>query len=424
MVIKVKKPPYSIPTMQEINSYPTNGYSVVSTFSGCGGSCLGFKMAGFETLWASEFIPAARKVYEDNFPGVQVDDRDIRQVKPDEILEAIGKEEVDVLEGSPPCAAFSTAGKRSASWGKVKQYSDTKQRVDDLFFEFARILKGIQPKVFVAENVSGLVKGKAKGYFKEIIRALGACGYKVEARLLDAQWLGVPQARQRIIFVGVREDLVEKFGIAPRFPKPFGYRYSLRDALPQLNSITLPPHGYWKGKTFENEPCPTVVQSGMGSWNYYVEEVKRVTGRTVPSFERIESELDKPMNAIQATDPEQTRYEVDISRYAIGDEWDKLKPGESSDIYFNLSRPSEDRPSPTITQKGGDVTEAAVTHPTEKRKFTIQELKRICAFPEDFKLTGTYSQQWERLGRSVPPLMMKAVAEVVRDEILDKCVTK
>jgi DNA (cytosine-5)-methyltransferase 1 len=82
----------------------------------------------------------------------------------------------------------------------------------------------------VAENVSGLVKGVAKGYFLEILAKLKACGYRVGCKVLDAQWLGVPQARQRTIFVGVREDL----GKEPVFPKPLAYRYSLREALPWI----------------------------------------------------------------------------------------------------------------------------------------------------------------------------------------------
>ena len=77
--------------------------------------------------------------------------------------------------------SFSTAGKREAGWGKVKAYSDTQQRTDDLFFEYARLLEGIRPRVFVAENVSGLVKGTAKGYFKLVLAALRECGYRVEA---------------------------------------------------------------------------------------------------------------------------------------------------------------------------------------------------------------------------------------------------
>ena len=103
---------------------------------------------------------------------------------------------------------------------------------------------------------------------------------------------------------------------------------------------------------------------------------------------------------------------------AIGREWDKLEQGQQSDKYMNLVRPDPDRTCPTITAAGGSPWLASVTHPIEKRKFTIKELKRICAFPDDFQLTGTYTQQWERLGRAVPPLMMFQVAKVVRDHVL------
>jgi site-specific DNA-cytosine methylase len=226
--------------MAEIAAVPWNGFRAVSTFSGCGGSCLGYRMAGFRVLWASEFIPAAQETYQANHPDCTLDTRDIRQVQPAEIVEAIGLGvgELDLLDGSPPCASFSTAGKREAGWGKVKTYSDTRQRTDDLFFEYARILKGLRPKVFVAENVSGLVKGAAKGYFLEILAALKGCGYRVKAKRLDAQWLGVPQVRQRLIFQGVRQDL----GLDPAFPKPLPYRYTVADALPWIKAVR------WDGK--------------------------------------------------------------------------------------------------------------------------------------------------------------------------------
>lgn len=102
------KPPYCVPLMSEIEQIPLNGYSAVSTFSGCGGSCLGYRMAGFKVLWASEFIPAAQGVYKLNHPDSILDTRDIRKVKPEEILEAIGlkKGELDLMDGSPPCASF------------------------------------------------------------------------------------------------------------------------------------------------------------------------------------------------------------------------------------------------------------------------------------------------------------------------------
>lgn len=353
------KPPYRVPGMAEIAPVPPNGFAVVSTFSGCGGSCLGFKMAGFRVLWASEFVPAAQQTYKANHPGVPLDTRDIRRVQPQEILAAVGRGpgEIDVLEGSPPCASFSTAGKRQAGWGRVRPYSDTKQRTDDLFFEFARLLKGLQPRAFVAENVSGLVKGVAKGCFKAILGELKGCGYRVEARLLDAQWLGVPQMRLRLIFVGVRNDL----GLAPAFPRPLPYRYSVRDALPWLSARDAPGDG-----------CPLVEP------------------------------------------------EADIGRYAIGREWEKLRPGEQSERYLNLIRAHPDRPCNTLTAPAGLTSAATVVHPTEKRRFSIAELKRLCAFPDDFVLTGSYAQQWERLGRAVPPLMMFYVARTLRDEVLCK----
>ena len=377
------KPPYHVLSMQEIGAIPWNGFNIVSTFSGCGGSSLGYKIAGFKVLWASEFIPAAQETYRANHPGTILDCRDIRIVQPEEILDAIGMKigEIDILDGSPPCASFSTAGKREEGWGRIKNYSDTKQRTDDLFFEFSRLLRGLQPKVFVAENVSGLIKGVAKGYFLSILADLKACGYNVKCKLLDAQWLGVPQTRQRTIFVGVRNDL----NLEPVFPKPLPYRYSVRDALPWISNVTQDTKGQFEIRSQNGlKPCDSITASNA----YHL--------------------------SVEA--------ETDISRYAIGAEWDKIKIGEQSEKYFSLVKPTLNAPCPTITQTAGLTGAAGVVHPTEKRKFSIAELKRICAFPDDFVLTGTYSQQWERLGRAVPPVMMSHIASTIRDQIL--CKTK
>lgn len=375
--------------MAEIEALPHNGYTAVSTFSGCGGSCLGYRMAGFRLAWANEFIPAAQESYRANHADTILDTRDIRKVQGADILAAIGKRvgEIDLFDGSPPCASFSTAGKREAGWGKAKQYSDTVQRTDDLFYEYARLIRETQPKTFVAENVSGLVKGTAKGYFKLILAELKGCGYRVEAKLLDAQWLGVPQARQRLIFVGVREDL----GIAPAFPAPLPYRYSVRDALPWIVGANLITAGNERHTMAGRRP----------SWNGDTEPSPTITATVAQCSDLIEPECD-------------------ISRYAIGREWDNIKPGETSDRYFNLSKPGLDVPCPTITQKGGDPTAASVVHPTEKRKFSIAEVRRLCGFPDDFVLKGTFSQQWERMGRAVPPVMMSHVAAAVRDKVLAK----
>lgn len=379
------KPQYQVPSMAAIRELPWNGFNAISTFSGCGGSSLGYRMAGFRILWASEFIDAARDSYRANKADYTIlDGRDIREVTAAEILTAIKMQpgELDLFDGSPPCASFSTAGKREAGWGKVKKYSDKSQRTDDLFFEYTRLLQGLQPKVFIAENVSGLVKGTAKGYFLEILRALKDCGYRVSCRVLDAQWLGVPQSRQRTIFIGVREDL----GMDPVHPKPLPYRYSVREALPWITKAIHDTGGQFSVGDVTHRPACTVD--------------------TNPRF-FVDGEIEQ---------------ETDISRYAIGKEWDKIgKPGGQSDKFFQLTRPDLDGPCGCITASGGNTSTASVVHPTEKRKFTIAELRRICAFPDDFVLTGTYAQQWERLGRAVPPVMMRHIAATVRDEILKKC---
>ena len=376
----MSKPIYQVPSMDEIRALPWNGFNAISTFSGGGGSSTGYRMAGFKVLWANEFIDAARDTYRANMaPHTILDGRDIRQVKASEILETIKMQpgELDLFDGSPPCASFSTAGKRQAGWGKVKKYSDKAQRTDDLFFEYIRLLRELKPKTFVAENVSGLVKGAAKGYFIEIMRELKASGYRVTCKVLDAQWLGVPQSRQRTIFVGVRDDL----GIDPAHPKPLPYRYSVREALPWITTIE-DANGYSKHAHY-----PT----------------------------------DKPCDTIQASRPVNVEAETDISRYAIGAEWEKMgKPGTQSERYFQLQRPSLESPCPTITLGAGALSCAGVVHPTEKRRFSIAELRRICGFPDDYTLTGTYAQQWERCGRSVPPVMMSHIAAAVRDQILKR----
>lgn len=381
------KPPYRVPSMEEIRNIPWNGFNVISTFSGCGGSSLGYKMAGYKVLWANEFIPAAQETYQANHKGTILNKNDIRKVMPEDIFRETGlkRGELDLFDGSPPCAAFSTAGKREAGWGKVRKYSDTMQRVDDLFFEYSRLLEGLQPKTFVAENVSGLVKGTAKGYFKEILKTLRGCGYNVAAKVLDASWLGVPQARQRLIFIGVRNDI----GLEPVHPKPLSYQYTVRDALPEIGGLNTSQFGVkavhdtsgaWSLGDVTDRPCPTITAQGEGQM--YIEAGTKLS------------------NCLQK-------------------EYDNVPVGSNSDKYYNLSRPHPEKPCPTITQMGGG-SAAGVVHPFEKRKFTIAELKRVCAFPDDFILTGSYAQQWERLGRAVPPVMMYHIAKTIQTEVLEK----
>ena len=380
------KPPYRVPTMEEVRAIEPNGFTVASLFSGCGGSSLGYRMAGFKTVYANEFVEAARNTYLINAPAyAYVDPRDIRDVTGQDILDRVGP--IDLLDGSPPCASFSTAGKRHKAWGTVKSYSDTQQRTDDLFLEYARILKDIQPKVFVAENVSGLVKGTAKGYFKLILTALRECGYRVEARLLNAAWLGVPQARERLIFVGVRQDLP----FDPVFPRPLPYRYTVRDVIGDGLKCVFNTQGQFTVQDTTDKACNTITTSSDAHIRVFGDDI--------------------------TTDPE-TGQDITFRKYSIYDAWKRLGIGQSpTDSLFNLIRTDPDRPAPTMAAVWGSIGIACPTHWEYPRKFTLGELRRICSFPDDFVLTGTYAQRWERLGRAVPPLMMKAIASGIAEKL-------
>lgn len=231
---------YNIPTVQELKQNTENGnhkFSVISFFAGGGGSSTGYRMAGGKVILVNEFIDEAVKTYKANWPTTHIIHDDIRKITPEQVLEKSGikKFELDIMDGSPPCSAFSTAGSREKGWGKEKKYSDKSQEnVEDLFFEYIRMLRGIMPKVFIAENVSGLVKGVAKGYFNEIMRELRASGYNVTCKVLDAKWLGVPQSRARTIFVGIRNDIWRNDMIGKTHPKPLNYTVCLNDAFKGL----------------------------------------------------------------------------------------------------------------------------------------------------------------------------------------------
>ena len=246
----IEKPAYKVPSMTKVHDLEgRNGFKVASTFAGGGGSSLGYRMAGFEAVWANEFDTHAADTYEAN-SKVKVNRVDIRELTAEAVLQELGMapDELDVLDGSPPCQTFSTAGKR--------RISDPRS---DLFFEYARLVRGLQPKVFVAENVSGMVKGVARGLFKMVLRELKAYGYLVECHILDAQWLGVPQRRQRVIFVGVREDLE----LRPAFPKPLPYRYSVADACPWIKKVKQDPKGQFNVQENNgSNPCFSIKKGG------------------------------------------------------------------------------------------------------------------------------------------------------------------
>lgn len=169
---------------------------------------MGYKLAGYEVVGNCEIDPEMMKIYKrNNHPKYSylMDIRDF--VNLEDIPEEL--KDLDVLDGSPPCSVFSLAGRRDEGWNVEKTFREgqAKQRLDDLFLHFLNVAKKLQPKVIIAENVKGLIIGKAKGWVNQIVAAFDDAGYAVQIFLFNAAKMGVPQKRERVFFIAHRKDL-------------------------------------------------------------------------------------------------------------------------------------------------------------------------------------------------------------------------
>ncbi|AUT62891.1 DNA cytosine methyltransferase [Paraburkholderia terrae] len=319
--------------------------TVVSTFAGCGGSSLGYSMAGFEERLAVEWSDRQAASFRENFPHVPLHLGDIAALSSDDALRLarLSPGQLDVFDGSPPCQGFSTAGARKFGDGR-----------NQLFLEFVRLLRAFAPRAFVMENVRGMVVGKMRLIFADIIRELKASGYTVSARVLVAGHYGVPQMRPRMIIVGIRNDLAAR-GVVASHPKPFALAPTVREA--------------WHGLVNTPDEC----------------RLARFA----------ESRI--------------------VHRLLL-----RMQPGESGDQYhpnrqlYGLHRLDPDKPSPTILRNGGAGGACEACHPSEHRRITIAEAKRLASFPDPFVLRGTFEERWAAIGNCVPPLFMRAIALHVR----------
>lgn len=323
--------------------------TVISTFAGGGGSSTGYHMAGFRELLAVEWDDNAVETLRLNYPHLDIYHGDIAKLSVEDVLKRTGLQpgELDIFDGSPPCQGFSTAGKRD--------FNDDRNQ---LFREYVRLLRGLRPKVFVMENVSGMVKGKMKLIFAEILRKLKASGYKVSARLLNAKYFHVPQSRQRMIFVGVRNDL----GIEPSHPK--------------AESGGIPVRIAWRGLPTTKE-VPEIGHCWIA----------------VKSGSKTESALFR------------------------------TKPGGKVGSFGGSKRFDLDKVATTISTGGllpGYPGSSWPSHPVELRGISMREGARCCSFPDEFSFGDDWKQGAKRIGNSVPPLFMEAIARHIRTAILDK----
>jgi DNA (cytosine-5)-methyltransferase 1 len=314
--------------------------TVISTFAGGGGSSLGYSMAGYRELLAVEWDDNAVETFKLNFPDVPVYHGDITKLSVEECMKLAGLSgpgELDCLDGSPPCQGFSTAGKRILNDPR-----------NQLFREYVRLLRGLKPKVFVMENVPGLVKGKMKLVFAEIMRELKASGYQVRCKKLNAMYFYVPQSRERLIFIGVRNDL----GVGASHPGAESRPVTVGEALEGIESLDGP----LPARNTKLSECCNNMQQGTTASQFYRKN------------------------------------------------WG-----------FNLHRLSWDKVAPTFTRGEGA---CGLIHPILPRKCVKQEYQAVMSFPRQVTFFGKEDQARERISNSVPPLLMRSIAEHIKINIL------
>jgi len=256
---------------------------VFSCFHCGGGSSMGYKLAGMDVLGGVEIDPEMMRVYRGNHKpklsylmGVQ----EFKRIPNEQLPAALFN--LDILDGSPPCSSFSMAGSREKKWGVASKFREGQsvQVLDDLFFDFIDIAAKLKPKVVIAENVSGLIKGNARGYVKEIFEKFRQAGYDTQLFLLNASMMGVPQRRERVFFIA-RPPEWNKFAL--NFCEPVVSVQKAWADLPEQTANALSPEtrALWKraapgesmaaynnGNGFNNvklswaNPCGTVAASG------------------------------------------------------------------------------------------------------------------------------------------------------------------
>lgn len=376
---KIEFQPYHMDDVREASSKEL--FTVVSTFAGGGGSSTGYRLAGGKVLLINEFVPEAIKTYSVNFPDTPIDHRDIREITKygDEgILKwlnsyGIEKGQYDILDGSPPCSSFSQIGKGPDHAGDQDvRYSDVVQSdIGYLIYEWVKVAKASKPKIAILENVPEM---RHSDIFKDALTELGS-DYITAHKVLRSSWFGVPQQRERLFVIGIRKDIAEKQGLLKEqdvldlFPKGSSYEPTLYDAIHDL-----------KIDEEERDLCMTSARKGA-------------------SYEVLKLIKNDPEKVYRAN-------------------FDKL---DLKNIYFSTNRLAWYKPAHTNTQLGAQLNSmGGLYHPNEDRQLTIDELKRIQGLPDDFRLTGTFNQRAERIGRMVPPLLLKYVSSSLYQNVLRK----
>lgn len=337
---------------EELQTKPSRPYTSVELFAGAGGLALGMEMAGFQHVLLNEFDHEACETLRVNRPGWNVVEEDIHTV---DFTGLKGK--VDFLSGGFPCQAFSYAGKR-------RGFEETR---GTLFFELARAVKEIQPKVFLCENVKGLREHDNGRTLETITNVIEELGYSlIPPRVLKAVMFKVPQKRERLFLVAVRKDLADK--VSFDWPAPYRRVMTLRDAF------------------FAGDLYPVDVPESEGQ--QYPEKKKNVMDLV-------------PMGGDWRDLPEEVAKEYMKGSYNLG--------GGKTGMARRLSL---DEPSLTLTCAPAQ-KQTERCHPTQTRPLTVREYARIQTFPDDWNFSGNMSSKYKQIGNAVPVNLAYAMGRAV-----------
>lgn len=361
----------------------------IDLFSGAGGFTEGLKQAGYTALLANDSDEMACKTFSYNHPDVPLICRDISQLYLDEILDATGLSvgELNLVVGGPPCQGFSLAGRRMADDPR-----------NQLFLNFVRIVRGLQPEVFVFENVAGIQTTQKGQAVKAIINAFEDIGYSCEYRVLNAANYGVPQKRLRFILVGSRSN--EKIG----FPPP---THGMIIDQPNLFGESLQPYvTSWEALS----DLPQIEQ-GQGEEELY---------HSGSYFNQYQSARRGYRSAGTIFNHRATSHAPNIiERYAAIPEG-----GDNSQVAEHLRTKKVN-----VYKLNSGMTARTVTcnhrtdllHPKIPRGTTVREAARLQSFDDDYRFFGnlTRKARWitqdDQVGNSVPPLLARAIGEHLRN---------
>ena len=420
-------------------------FTVVSTFSGGGGSSTGYKMAGGDVKCVVEFQKIGIQTYLANYPNTKFFCKDIRKVTGEQILKRIKMEpgELDIFDGSPPCPPFSMSGSKRAGWNKTKKvYGFQQSNIEDLSFDVARLVGEVKPKVFICENVKGMTMDYAHDHFQSIMDAFAEHKYEVGWRVLNSKNYGVPQGRERVFVVGIRDDVYKAItgnDLTPRY----GRTNLFDEEKLSIDNTTL--EGIWPE---EDEIIPTLRDAiwdlkedeenikeheeimiqvkKRKNWKYLSKMATDVE-TYVSLGETVREEQIKEWHELKKTDPN-----FDEPLFC----WENKETGElvhempkenrkkwknlsfAKDSGFQVRRVSWDRPSHTLTERGLQVGTTAHLHPDEHRGFTSIEAKKIMSLPSDFILTGTLNERLARIGLMVAPKQMEHLSKSIFEKVL------